>query len=375
MIENQIIIIFIRRDSSPVKNAPLMRNPQSQPSRPTRPGFNNNMRGRGMPNNGIRSPRMRGGPGMRPLLLPPMNHSPMRPGPRMGFRPPPPHVSEMWDDSEEYGYEDGWGEDEPQPANEGRILRDPYGPGLRPPMSQFRRGSMRPPMGFPAPRPPMMMMRGGPGPRPSFLGRGGNSGMSPQRPLLRPPLASSVGIEPLFHRRHEILPQERQETNYADDLDSEKFYEDEPLDQIPVERVPIYSDSSRMRGSPSQRRGGMMGHSSMRSHPPLQPPPMPPTLFRNGMGPRLKRSGVPEADPGQPFEVPPMIPPGMFQPPRKYFANRPKHETPKRKRLHEPRPELPIPEQPARYVPDYSSQQYVPQGSVLKPFPPPQYNE
>lgn len=132
----------------------------------------------------------------------------------------------------------------------------------------------------------------------------------------------------------------------------------------------------------SQRNTGFLNNNSRpppllrNSYPPPPPPPMsnrhPTPLFQ---GNRPIKRNVPQADPGQAFEVPAMIAPGVFQPPRKYFANRTKAPAKKKKRS-EPGPQLPIPDEPHRPVPDFNTQsRFLPKGTVLRAFPPPLMNQ
>jgi len=80
--------------------------------------------------------------------------------------------------------------------------------------------------------------------------------------------------------------------------------------------------------------------------------------------------GVPEAEPGEAFQVPSMIPPGTFQPPKKFYAD---HARPKRKKKKkEPKEQPPLPDEPpAKPIPDFSDYYTIQPGSVLKPYPAP----
>jgi len=115
-------------------------------------------------------------------------------------------------------------------------------------------------------------------------------------------------------------------------------------------------------------------------HPAFPPPRMQsapihrhqaPLPFNNSW--RRRKSeivGVPEAEPGEAFQVPSMIAPGTFQPPKKFYANHPRPK--KKKKKKEPREQPPLPDEPPpKPIPDFSDYYTIQPGSVLKPYPAP----
>ncbi len=202
-----------------------------------------------------------------------------------------------------------------------RVLRDPYDNYGPPP----RRPIHHPP--FPnafVPRPLM--------PR----------HYAPRPPQMRPPrYNSNVAIEPLFFKRNEYTKggQHQQQNLSSNNSNNESsFYEDIDLNSFDGPPIPVAPSS--------------IHHHQQQTIP-------------------FKRFASSQPEEGEPFQVPGMIGIGEFKPPRKYFANHPNRPK-KKKKKGEPKPQPPIPEEIQKPVPDFSSYyNVVPDGSVLKPFPPP----